>query len=546
MKKDYHSIPHQNYEFGYNRDLPDEHAIVNEMPDFGEILEKAQKVKQVSRFRKLTIIIGSGAGIAASVAILWFSGLLHTKSANDISELAKNDSAKIVNDSNFATTTFTPANQLRFIQINASADVEIKLGSNASIKVPKGTLVDMSGKAVEGNQTIAYKLLENAQDVLKGKVPLVVNSGDGALALNPKLMFEVYAAGLQIAQGKSIEIAANNIPQCNLYVCQKSDASWKLDRMLTDETLTGTAVTNENKNLATTEIKTNNSELNNISRSNESTNNSDIVSSVRPSKEQPIKPRLRNPSIPGFEIMVDKAKHPELAKYEKMVFEVKDPNTDLTTEDHYWTGITVEKSNKIGEYLVTLREENRSISVIAYPVFSRSADFRKANEEYKQWQLAQQAPTDRVVMDISTPNPNTEHTAERPTTGVNSSNSSQPAKSKLNTLKIKLSKFGLYALANPKAMLPQVALVKLLKFETENGKSLPSVIYQKSRNGQEVFQTSYNNNTQSGWINLNDEWSEIVAVDETSGDVYYSNTKDVQSALNSKEKVVKMQKKKEN
>lgn len=534
MKKNYHSIPKKHYEFGFNRDLPEEHAIVNGMPDFEGILQKANQVKQRSKFKNY-LRIGAGTGIAAAVALLIWWGVF-TGKEKAMPSMVQSTKVEAGDSLVIAGQSFSSSASLHYLKLDAQKDLNLNLGNNLSIKIPAGTLVDENGKSPEGTSTIAYKVLQNAEDFLNGQVPLVIKEEGGEMALNPRLMFEVYASGLNIANGKSIEIEARGINLCNLYSCSKSNVAWKIEQVIDNESLAQANKVEEAlvRNLKP-EPKTENTTV----------QKSAMLASNKLQEPAPLKPRLRNPSIPGFEIMVDKQKYPELASYKNVVFEVKQSNEDIGFEDFVWDKIIVDKTTTAGEYKVTLSDRNRIISCIAYPVFTKTAEYRKAMQEYNKWQtnlVTAPAPVKEMdhVAKAGQEQPKGQaatDTAIRVSSAVNK----QP-----KNLKIKVSHLGLFALASPRQYLPGAEKVSKLTFKIENVAQSPEIIYQTSRYGNEKLQTSYNNHEGRGWLNLADNDAEIVTSDARTGKKYYTTTKALREALLHYNGNVIMREKKEN
>lgn len=522
MKKNYHSIPEKHYEFGFNRDLPDDHAIVNGMPDFESIAREAAQVKQRSKL-KVYFGMAAGTGIAAAIALLIWFGVFTGKS-KEMPVVTQNKKVESSDSLVIAGQSFSPPASLKYLQLETQKDLNLNLGQNLSIKIPAGTLVDETGKSPAGTSIIAYKLLQGAEDLLSGQVPLVIEEQNGEMALNPRFMFEVYAPGLKVAEGKAIEIEASGINSCNLYSCSKSNAVWKIEQILDNESEKEVLLNEVGSSSASTNIP-----MQSADGLVESGNSISLKEPVQQGPE-PLKPRLRNPSIPGFEIVVDKQKYPELASYKNVVFEVKQSNDDIGFEDFIWEKITVDKTPTAGEYKVTLSDRNRTVSCIAYPVFTKTAEYRKAMAEYNKWKAN--------VVTASAPAKETDHApkaAQDQFRGQAATDKAVPVISngarRSKNLKIKVSHLGMFALANPKEYLPGTEKVKKLKFTIENSAEIPEIIYQTSSYGNEKLQTSYNNREGKGWLNVTDNNAEIMTIDERTGKKYYTTTKALREAL---------------
>lgn len=499
MNDDYDEISFPNYDFGINRPMPDEEAIRSQMPDFEHILQKSSNTPAKGKLRMIWISV-SGAAIAASIALLWFVGPLKNWVQHSLdNNIAKTDGFNVNADTALVRVSNSPVNTLQYLNVDADKDYIVPIGQNATVKINKGTLVDANGNVVHGQVKIAYKLLNNAGDILAGKIPLMVENANQAAVLNPKIMFEVYASGATIAPGKFIEIEANNIAQCDLYYCKKGNVSWKLEQTIAAEKITYTNTVEEMiGNIDTVDVSTGVSNVS-IPKYLSSTNKSNI--------EKPLKPRIRDINKHAFEIHVDKTKYPELAQYNKVVFETESADEWIGTENYEWEHIDVKKAAKPGKYELTFYSRTFTKTCEAYPVFTNKSEYMRAMENYnKQLAKVELDKINKMENQVNVVDKNQTLHENRNLSGTDSftpkhSNTTSKSSGKI---KIKVQKFGLFSFAQPLAV-KHINKVSSVQFFTSDKKHKPDFLVQTTAENGDKFNASYDNIRSLGWFDLSRE-----------------------------------------
>jgi hypothetical protein len=285
-------------------------------------------------------------------------------------------------------------------KVNNSKGGEIAHSSSSKIKIPKNAFVDKDGKDVIGDVTIEYREFHDKGDIIASGIPMAYDSAGIKRHLESAGMFDIKGSkdGEQvfIKEGNDIkvELASNNTEdRFNQYYLDTVSRNWnyiKRDNIEKSKVLSQNSqgrTHTENKELKNPKIEQ-------LKKDVEITlpKKIDSVKVVYTKKAEAL-PKAKEPAKPSqptgkptFYIDGSEDEFPELAAFDKVVFEVGSENTNYSKDMHSitWSDVKVTEGPQKGKnYLLTLTYRNRVEKLIVYPVLT-GADFEKAQKKYQQ------------------------------------------------------------------------------------------------------------------------------------------------------------------
>jgi hypothetical protein len=258
--------------------------------------------------------------------------------------------------------------------VNASRGGELVHQKGSRIRVPKSGFVNKNGEEIVGDVTIEYREFHDPVDVLLNGVPMAYDSAGHAFNLETAGMFEIkghqHGEPVFIRAERPIEVrlaSRNADDRFNQYYLDTLQRNWKYLRRDNPEKLDRKATTR-----AMTTVKSGDTKREVITKtvdSLESVYNRRIAS--LPVVKKPAMLPKPTPGRPSFVLEGSYEEFPELAVFDKVVFEVGPENSNYTREiqEITWSDVKVTPGpQKDRNYILTLKYRNRTERLVVYPV----------------------------------------------------------------------------------------------------------------------------------------------------------------------------------
>ncbi|MCW3076572.1 MAG: hypothetical protein JWO32_1181 [Bacteroidetes bacterium] len=443
----------------------------------------------------------------------------------------QNTNDKIITQSNPAPAPHKkfispPSNKLSIpystYTISNTKGGEIKHSTASTIKIPKKSFVDKNGKDVIGDVTIEYREFQDKGDIIASGIPMNYDSSGIKLNLESAGMFDIQGSqngeAVFIKPGSNLEVelaSANNENRFNQYYLDTIQKNWtylKKDQLLNPKEIM--AITSEVRHSGM-DGKENQKKLELLKN---------VVTVIIPKRLDSVKivytnkvsslPKAKEPLKPSqptgkptFYIDGSQEEFPELAAFDKVIFEVGDENKNYTKSMHdvTWSDVKVSEGPLKGKnYLLTLTYRSRVEKLIVYPVLS-GADFEKAHKKYEQKFLEYKSLAEKRTADEKKIMAEMEAKQKIYLAEIDKNNRAIEALSRqrdLNTLNnsfsgmnnatramrvFSISKFGIYNSDCPHT-LPEGIIMSPQFSLNENGKIiLPDLVYLVDHTGNLVF-----------------------------------------------------------
>lgn len=399
--------------FNLNRPaVPDEE--INSHKDFGELIKKFKaesitKAKNDSSFLKNKKITYSAiiAGATVVCTVTYFSEFKNNppkQNANDkIITYQNNKNTGVstpLNDQKNRAFIVPPISKIKTpytkYNVNAQKGAELKHPSQSKIKIPKNAFVNKQGADIIGDVEIQYREFHNQADILASGIPMIYDSAGTKKIFESAGMFDIkgFQNGEQvyINPKKNIEIelaSANAENKFNQYVLDTVARNWvyiKHDVISKSKDLSQNSK-EKNDNSETKKTLELQKQLDAIPPKIEAekTVYTKKINQL-PKVVEPQKPIEKTEGRPQYELDVDYKEFPELQAYKNAVFEIGTENKNYTSSmgDVTWNSATISEGTKKGKnYLLTLKQGNRTEKLIVYPVLV-GKDYDKAIASFEQ------------------------------------------------------------------------------------------------------------------------------------------------------------------
>lgn len=280
-------------------------------------------------------------------------------------------------------------------KINSLKGGELSHSGGSKIKIPKTAFVNKQGQEIVGEIEIQYREFHNQADIIASGIPMTYDSAGTQYHFESAGMFDIrgYQNGepIFIKPDKNISIEmASQYPgnHYNQYELDTLAKNWNY--LKKDET-----VANSDKSINVNKEPVAESKLTKelqvkIDAIPPKIEKEKIIYNTKlnrlPKTESPPKPLKANGGRPQFELDVDYKEFPELLAFKNAVFEVGEENSNYKKElsQITWNEAKISEGPQKGtNYLLTLKQKNRTEKLIVYPVLS-GVDYDKAVKLYEK------------------------------------------------------------------------------------------------------------------------------------------------------------------
>jgi len=310
--------------------------------DFSKVINKTVVKSSGTIYKKKSVGIG-GFIILASIVFL--------VNKNNVNSNQKRQDATLLADSM----------KMQEFVLESQSDTTLVYSSSSLISIPSNAFVDSAGNEIKGKIQLRFEEYHNVGEILLSGIPMTYDSAGIKYNFESAGMFKIEAEQsgnpIFIKSGKSIEIKMaslnNDKSKFNKYYFDKKKNAW--DYLEKDIP----------------------SQLNSIS-----------TSEIPESKFDLIKPKEKNSKAIQFTINVSFDEFPELKAFNNLLFEIspKNKNFDSKTANITWDEVEIERIENTDDYNVTFTNDNKTFSVIAYPVVNTSD--LKTSKQYWESQYA--------------------------------------------------------------------------------------------------------------------------------------------------------------
>jgi hypothetical protein len=339
-----------------DRDLPSSEQI-SKYQDFERVLNNASSASVAQKLLlKKGIIWGSVVAGAIGVA-----GLVYLNSGSDPKKQTaetNNEPKKIEN----CIQPPIPGKEMPYAEyrINAKEGGIIKYGTGTSITIPANAFKRKDGKPVSDSIDIKYREFHTPLDVFLSGIPMEYDSAGVKRTFETAGMLEIKANDkgndLELKEETPIDVrmATTSLdPRFNLYDLDTASKNWIYKGK--DQ----------------------------IEQAQESKKFSPKKEQVKPTMtDKTIRPVLADPKKFKFTIKSDKNQFPELAAYDKVMFEENDNSFNPKYYKVNWKNITLHDGGTHGNYIAKLYIADTIISVPVHPVFSKE-NFDEAMKQFE-------------------------------------------------------------------------------------------------------------------------------------------------------------------
>jgi hypothetical protein len=261
--------------------------------------------------------------------------------------------------------------------VNASENDTLITNSGTTITIPKGTLVDESGKTVEGNVSFSYREFHTAAEIIASGITMQYDSAGQVYPFESAGMFELTAS----QNGKPVYVREGGNIALSFISYKSGDFNfYELDTVANNWVYksSGGADTNSTfKQIA----------------------NALATMSVRPAEPQAV-----DPNLPMINFDIDPTLRPELASYNNVLWQYagtgNDPEKDGRVYKTSWTRMSIEPNADEQTYTLNLAAANESFTTQVRPVLTEE-NLEKARqtfrEKLKTWEAARQQREDQLA-----------------------------------------------------------------------------------------------------------------------------------------------------
>lgn len=305
--------------------------------DFSKVKSKTLVKSSGKMYNKISV--GIGGLIIVAVVIFWVN-------KNNVNTKPKNSNVALLADS---------MNLQEFI-IETNNDTTLVYSSGSLISIPSNAFVDSVGNDINGKIVLRFEEFHNVGEILLSKIPMTYDSAGITYNFESAGMFKIEAEQdnkpIYIKKGKIIEVKMtslnNDNSKFNKYYFDKKKNAW---------------------NYLEKDIPTMLNKSSNIG--------------VDESAFDLIKPKEKKNNAIQFTINVSFDEFPELMAFNNILFEVSPKNTNFNSESakNIWNDVEIERLGKTDEYNVTFSDDNKTFSVIAYPVVN-STDLKMSKQNW--------------------------------------------------------------------------------------------------------------------------------------------------------------------
>ena len=284
--------------------------------------------------------------------------------------------------------------------INAVKNETINHSTGSKITIPKGSMVDKNGNAVNGEVEIRYREFHDQVDILLSGIPMTYDSLNTTYTFESAGMVQIfgYQNGEEVFvnPSKPIKVEMQSRyegTKYNLYELDTVERNWvnrgkdqvKSEKLKTY--LTAVRVKSEGVDIIANGVSSNEVEVKQTYTIKEQKREELIAVQKevkKIEKTEPAQPKQLDSEKFHFDIEVDKREFPEIAVYEGMFFEaIPGENISAKDADKTWNDIDLKQTDTKNQYLVTLRRPKEERIFRVQPVF-KGEDLAKANKVFEQ------------------------------------------------------------------------------------------------------------------------------------------------------------------
>lgn len=290
----------------------------------------------------LTVVLSMAASIIIAIGLgWWFHVYQHPKNSNLV---AAEINKQVMPYPTFTTPTKTFA-------VDHTKGKQLPMASGGNLSIPSGVVVDVKGNPVQSK--ISYKDLNNLFDRFISGVPSAIDTAHQVRYLQSVAMFQVSAIS-----GSHVHFDPTKPIECTIPGDDSllSNGIYKLDTIHKRWVACDQDQIIDMKKYAM---------LRNIT--------------------DMFHPRLEDKTKARFKIVVKESQFPELAEYKNYIFEIAPQETHYNPDDEYqvWKSIVVHKGASGEPYMVTFKNEEKTVSYQVTPVFAREY-YAQAMKIYKE------------------------------------------------------------------------------------------------------------------------------------------------------------------
>ncbi|MBR9859485.1 hypothetical protein GYB22_01780 [bacterium] len=386
-------MKNRNYIFNKGRLNKSE---VEEFKNFDAVLNKVQATPSAdagSSFKNVfstsKIWLFGALGAIVSIALFWGIANQNTEKEleTSITKLEeKKEPLKI--EAPF------PEFDIPYEEYKISADRKAIIESNngSKIHIDEKSFRLMDGQPVSGLITLKYREFHDPLSIFKAGIPLDYDSNGVRYTFESAGMFEIRA----FQDGKPIDLIPEKPIEVEL-VSLNNDKNFNLYHF--NETLGNWDYTGESKVIEEPfEPLTAPAEL--VAANNTSGNSTDLSSpavvteiEALPEPEKPTLPKILADAY-SFEINFSASEFPELPK--ETIFQIDEDLSEFNPVyyDVKWDAISLSRADRDGKYLVTLKKNDQTVQLYAYPALSEeaySAAWAKYNADLEAYEQSETA-----------------------------------------------------------------------------------------------------------------------------------------------------------
>lgn len=256
------------------------------------------------------------------------------------------------------------------ITLSKPAAKVITLESGSSIEIPEGAFVDAAGNPVNTPVDIEFREFHDPASIIASGIPMSLTTEEGTVEwMQTAGMFEIQG----YSEGEAVFIAPGKSIQVNLVSEVPGDYDfWYLDQQ---------AGNWDNKGAVP---------ANSVESVSEGVSNSKEIAELRAKAAQPpVPPVAFDKTKPALNFNVNFRQFPELKDKKGIIWqyagnmEADDPMENQWIFKEDWTNVSLEKSNKPGQYQMSLESDTKEYSI---PVLAsqKGKDLARAQAEYQK------------------------------------------------------------------------------------------------------------------------------------------------------------------
>jgi hypothetical protein len=410
----------KNYKINIDKPKPSQEEILAGQ-NFDQLLAqyKGAPGKVIRKpFWKTGGFIGSVAAVAATVVIVLM--VMKNSNTNPVtndsqeSVIANNgDNTNSTNDSN-PTPVWTPTKRkvapplagvdvpFKEYKVSAAKGGKISYPSGTSVTFQPNSFVDAAGNPVSGNVNVQYREMHDAVDFFLSGIPMSYDSAGATYQLESAGMMEIAAfvdgKVVYLDKNKPMEVAmaaSTTDSKFNVYLFDKEAGNWEYQ---------GKDVVAPMPYDKTQRMKDSLEMLKWwMAMMRGSGVNYGVDAGVYSMPVDGRKPPKADPSKNRFVVDFDKKEFPEMANYEKVIFEVDETKEkfDKANYDITWETVKLFRGETADRYILNLKKGMKSVNLDVYPVLDgeeynkayaiyekQHARYLKDSASYMTWHLA--------------------------------------------------------------------------------------------------------------------------------------------------------------